>query len=144
MTPTTAKQLCTFTLADLYLGIEVGRVQEVIRTQPMSRVPLAACEVRGLINLRGQIVTAIDLRRRLGLPDRAADASPVNVVIRTDDGPMSLLVDEIDDVTEVSDDAFEPLPDTVRGPVRDAVGGVHKLAGRLLLSLDTDKLTHTT
>jgi purine-binding chemotaxis protein CheW len=141
---TPPKQLCTFTLGDLYLGIGVERVQEVIRTQPMTRIPLAAAAVTGLINLRGQIVTAIDLRRRLDLADRPADACPVNLVIRTDDGPMSLLVDEIDDVTEVTDDAFESLPDTVHGAIRDNVLGVHKLANRLLLTLDTEKLVRVT
>src|SRR4051794_10190615 len=88
-------QFSTFSLAGLLLGVEVLQVQEVIRYQEMTRVPLAPAEVRGLINLRGQIVTAIDLRRRLGLPDRAEHEQPMNVVVRTSDGVISLLVDEI-------------------------------------------------
>jgi purine-binding chemotaxis protein CheW len=135
------KQFCTFHLADLYLGVEVGLVQEVIRAQPMTHVPLAPAVVTGLINLRGQLVTALDLRRRFGLPDRPADASPINVVIRTDDGPMSLLADEIADVIELSADAFEPLPDTIPQGVREITTGVYKLPRRLLLSLNTDKVT---
>jgi purine-binding chemotaxis protein CheW len=84
------RQLCTFFLGNHYFGIDVLKVQEIIRYQPMTRVPLAPPVIRGLINLRGQIVTAIDLRRRLELPDRDSDALPVNVVIHTDDGAVSL------------------------------------------------------
>src|ERR1700746_2142964 len=93
--------LCTFILDGLYFGVDVLKVQEIIRYQEMTRVPLAPPVVRGLINLRGQIVTAIDLRRRLELTDRPADQLPINVVVHTDDGAVSLLVDEIGDVLEV-------------------------------------------
>src|SRR3954454_16474957 len=109
----TAHQYCTFTVDGHYFGVDVLRVQEVIRAQPMTRVPLAPPVVRGLINLRGQIVTAIDLRRRLGMPDRAADRPPVNVVVRTDDGAVSLLVDEIGDVIAPPEAAFERPPATL-------------------------------
>lgn len=104
------KQFCTFYLEGLYFGVEVLQVQEVLRTQQMTRVPLSAATVRGLINLRGQIVTALDLRRRLGLSDRADDAQPMNVIVRTADGAVSLLVDEIGDVVEIQDDIFERPP----------------------------------
>src|ERR671927_111898 len=109
------RQYCTFYLDGHYFGLDVLRVQEIIRHQEMTRVPLASPVVRGLINLRGQIVTAIDLRRRLDLPDRPAGQLPVNVVVQTDDGAVSLLVDEIGDVVEVSDRQFEPPPETLRG-----------------------------
>lgn len=135
-----ACQYCTFHLGGLFLGVEVQTVQEVIRYQEMTRVPLADPVVTGLINLRGQIVTAIDLRRRLGLPDRPADRRPMNVVVRTDDGPMSMLADDIGDVLEVSGAAFERPPDTLRGPARDLIRGAFKLDHRLLLVLDTDKV----
>jgi purine-binding chemotaxis protein CheW len=131
------RQFCTFTLDGNHYGIDVREVQEVIRTQPMTRVPLAPPAVRGLINLRGQIVTAVDLRRRLDLPDRPADRTPVNVVVRTDDGAVSLMVDEIGDVLPVDDDAFERPPETLRGPARDLIRGAYKLDGNLLLVLDT-------
>src|SRR5262245_46446739 len=94
---TRSRQFSTFFLDDLYLGVEVLRVQELIRFQEMTRVPLASPVVRGLINLRGQIVTAIDLRRQFGLPTAPADRDPMNVVVRTDDTAVSLLVDEIGD-----------------------------------------------
>lgn len=77
------RQFCTFHLDSLFLGIEVLRVQEVIRAQPMTHVPLAPPAVKGLINLRGQIVTAIDLRDRFGLPPLPSEQAPMNVVVRT-------------------------------------------------------------
>lgn len=137
----TAQQFCTFVLDDLYFGVEVLKVQEVIRYQDMTRVPLAPGVVQGLINLRGQIVTAIDLRRRLELPDRSDDARPMNVVVRTADGVVSLLVDEIGDVVEVDDASFERPPDTISGAARALVTGVYKLKDRLLLALDVEQTT---
>src|ERR1700758_5620949 len=108
-------QYCTFYVDGLYFGLDVLKVQEIIRYQDMTRVPLAPPVVRGLINLRGQIVTAIDLRRRLELSDRPAGQLPVNVVVHTDDGAVSLLVDEIGDVLQVSEKAFERPPETPQG-----------------------------
>lgn len=134
------RQYCTFFLRGLYFGLPVLDVQEIIRCQPMTRVPLAPKAVRGLINLRGQIVTALDLRRRLELPDRSPDELPVNVVIRTDDGAISLLVDEIGDVLDVSEDQFERPPETLVGPARELVCGAYKLPGRLLLALDLARI----
>ena len=135
----TSKQFCTFFLNGLYFGVEVLQVQEVLRYQPMTNVPLAPPTVRGLINLRGQIVTALDLRHRLELPERAAESQPMNVVVRSDDGAVSLLVDEIGDVVEISDDVFEHPPETLRGVARELIKGVYKLKDRLLLVLDTER-----
>ena len=135
------KQFCTFRVAEGHFGIDVMHVQEIIRNQPTTRVPLAPAVVRGLMNLRGQIVAALDLRRRLGLPDRAANETPVNVVVRTADGAVSLLADEIGDVIEVDDADFERPPETLRGPARELVVGAYKLPGRLLLALDLERVT---
>ena len=110
----------------------------VIRHQGMSRVPLASELVGGLINLRGQIVTAVNLRRRLGLEDRQGQP-PMNVVVRTNDGAVSLLVDEINDVVDVDQKAFEPPPDTLDVAGRELIQGVYKLKDKLLLVLETDK-----
>jgi purine-binding chemotaxis protein CheW len=132
-------QFCTFLLGGHYFGIDVLKVQEVIRYQEMTRVPLAPPVVRGLINLRGQIVTAIDLRRRLDLPDQPAADLPVNVVVQTNDGAVSLLVDEIGDVVRVPAEAFERPPETLRGTARELIRGAYKLDGRLLLILDTER-----
>ena len=133
------KQLATFYAGDRYLGIDVTRVQEVIRHQEITRAPLAASEIRGLINLRGQIVLAFDLRRRLGLPARNDGAPPMNVVVRTPDGLVSLLVDRIGDVLDVDTDLFEQPPETLQGEARELIRGAYKLDGALLLELDTDR-----
>jgi purine-binding chemotaxis protein CheW len=130
-------QYCTFLLDDRYYGVDVQQVQEVIRYQELTRVPLASPVVSGLINLRGRIVTAIDLRRRLGLPDRPAGKLPMNVVVNTGDDAVSLLVDEIGDVIDVPADKFEKPPETLRGAARTLVAGAFKLEGRLMLVLNT-------
>jgi purine-binding chemotaxis protein CheW len=135
-----ARQLCTFYLDGLLYGIDVVRVQEVICSQQMTHVPLAPPDVRGLINLRGQIVTAVDMRRRVGLADRADDALPMNVVIRTPDGAASLLVDAVGDVMEVSDASRDVAPNTVPTGLRAVLRGIYKLDRQLLIELDTDKL----
>lgn len=138
------EQLCTFFLDGHFFGVPVQQVQEVIRYQEMTRVPLVPQVVRGLINLRGQIVTAIDLRRRLGMSDRPADQLPMNVVVRTDDGALSLLVDEIGDVIEVEEKTFEEPPETLKGMRRELIQGVHKLSDRLLHVLDIEKACRLT
>jgi len=138
------KQFCTFFVNDLFFGVEVLKVQEVIRYQAMTRVPLAPVTIQGLINLRGQIVTAIDLRRRLEQPARDDERLPMNVVVRSEDGAASLLVDEIGDVVEISDDIYEPPPETLKGVARELVQGVYKLKERLLLILDTEKTVSLT
>lgn len=132
-------QFCTFYLDQLLFGVELEGVQEVIRSLEMTRVPLAPAVVSGLINLRGQIVTAINLRLRLELEPRAPGALPMNVVVRTADGPVSLLVDEIGDVVEAQEDTFEPPPETLRGPVREIILGVHKLNDRLMHVLHIER-----
>ncbi len=132
-------QFCTFYLDSLLFGIELRRVQEVLRYIGMTPVPLAPDVVSGLINLRGQIVTAVDLRRRLDLDPRPASIPPMNVVVRSEDGSVSLLVDEIGDVVEVDEDTFEPPPETLHGTVRNVILGVQKLKDRLMHVLDTEK-----
>jgi len=137
-----SQQFCTFVLHEEFFGVPVRQVQEVIRFQEMTRVPLVPEVVTGLINLRGQIVTAIDLRRCLGMPDRAAGRLPMNVVVRTGDGPVSLLVDDIGDVIEIDEDAYEATPLTMPAQQKEMVEGVYKLEGRLLLVLNTERALH--
>jgi len=132
-------QYATFYLDRHLFGVEVGKVQEVIRYQEMTRVPLADSVVTGLINLRGQIVTALDLRRRLAMSDRAEGKLPMNVVVRTGEEAVSLLVDEIGDVLEVEESSFESPPETLQGEARALIRGAYKLSGQLLLILDTEK-----
>jgi purine-binding chemotaxis protein CheW len=134
------RQFCTFFLDGLRFGVDVQKVQEVVPYQEMTRVPLAPSTVRGLLNLRGQIVTGIDLRRRLELSERPASSSPLNVVLRGEDSPVSFLVDEIGEVIELAADACERPPETLQGRVRDLIQGVYPLDEELLLVLDTAKI----
>jgi purine-binding chemotaxis protein CheW len=135
----TSGQFSTFFVADLFFGVDVLRVQEVLRFQQMTHVPKAPEVIEGLINLRGQIVTAIDLRRRLRLPPRSGDQLPTNMVVRTDDGAVSLLVDEIGDVLDMDANTYEPPPENLDSAARDIIRGVYKLKDRLLLVLDTER-----
>jgi purine-binding chemotaxis protein CheW len=135
-------QFCTFYLDSLMFGVELKSVQEVIRSLEMTKVPLAPAVVSGLINLRGQIVTAVDLRRSLELEPAPPGQLAMNVVVRSEDGAVSLLVDEIGDVLEVDESTFELPPEPLRGGVRSMILGVHKLNDRLMLVLDTEKACH--
>lgn len=136
------RQFATFELAGHLFAVEVERVQEVLRHQPSTPVPLAPAAVGGLINLRGQVVTAIDVRHRLGLPERPGDMAAMNVVVRVDNEVISLLVDLIGDVIDVDEDQFELPPETLRGAGRELVRGAYKLEGRLLLALDVDRVVN--
>lgn len=132
------KQYATFWLGHGLYGIEVERVREVLRQQDITGVPLAPATVAGLINLRGQVVTTIDLRERLHLSTAAEQSQPMLVVVLVAGESIALLVDRIGGVVDVSDDQFEPPPDTLTGTVRELVVGAYKLEGQLLLGLDVD------
>lgn len=134
-----SRQFSTFVVNGFLFGVDVMRVQEVIRYQSMTPVPMAPDVVRGLINLRGQIVTALDLRVRLELGRAADDARPMNVVVRTDEGAVALLVDEIGDVVTADPAAWEATPSTLAPTLRHLIPGAYKLDGRLLLELDVDR-----
>ncbi len=135
----TGGQFSTFFVADLFFGVDVLRVQEVLRFHQMTRVPLAPGVIEGLINLRGQIVTAIDMRRRLQLSAREDNQTPMNMVVRTEDGAVSLLVDEIGDVLDVDSATFEQPPENLDPAARELIRGVYKLKDRLLLVLDAER-----
>ncbi len=129
-------QLCTFNVEQLYVGIEVSCIQEILRFQPLTRVPLAPSPVRGLMSLRGQIVPVLDLRERLGLPAASDDQESFVVLIRTAEGPVSLVVDRVGDVVDVTEDIFEPVPETMQSQLRPFLHGAYKLEKSLLLSLN--------
>lgn len=131
-------QFCTFYLNALLFGVDLKHVQEVIRASDVTRVPLAPEVVAGLINLRGQIVTVIDLRRRLNVESRPGCAH-MYVVVRSVNGAVSLLVDEIGNIVEAAQNSFEPPPETLRGPIRSVILGVQKLDDRLMHVLDPEK-----
>ncbi len=140
---TQTRQFCTFRLAQHLCGIDVLVVHEILRQQPMTKVPLAPPVVKGLINLRGQIITALDMRTRLGFPPRDDGRPPINIVITVGEGAeastAALLVDEIGDVVEIDPATCEPPPDTIPGALKDLIQSVCKLEKGLILILDTAK-----
>jgi purine-binding chemotaxis protein CheW len=137
--PQASGQFSTFFVANLFFGVDVLHVQEVLRFQPMTPVPQAPPVIEGLINLRGQIVTAIDLRRRLQMPRLSGDQLPMNIVVSTTDGAVSLLVDEIGDVLDMDASTYESPPDNLDPATRELITGVYKMKDGLLLVLDTEK-----
>jgi purine-binding chemotaxis protein CheW len=131
------RKYCTFWLAEQLYGLDVQNVQEVLGRQPMTPVPLTPRAIRGLINLRGQIVAVLDLRRELDLPEHEGS---MNIVVAGEQGPVSFLVDRVGDVLTVPDEAFESIPETLTGAARELIVGVYKLEGRLLHVLDPKRV----
>lgn len=136
-------RLCTFRLAGLLLGVPVTMVREVLRIPKRTRIPGASAMVGGLINLRGEIVTTIDLGHWLvpggaGVTDDR-DGS-MGLVARLGADLVCVLIDEIGDIVEVSPQTLEPVPSTVGRELGDLAVGIHQLDGALLVLLDLDRL----
>ena len=138
-----SRQFATFEVADQLFGVEVHTVQEVLSYNEYTPVPLAPPAVGGLFNLRGQVIAAVDLRVQLGLVRQAMQGPVMNVILRGDGEPVSLLVDRIGEVVDLDDEAFEGPPDTLSGPTRDLVTGTFKMDGRLMLALDVNQAVDT-
>jgi purine-binding chemotaxis protein CheW len=138
-----SRQYATFEVDDQLFGLDVAKVQEVLSFHEYTSVPLAPPSIGGLFNLRGQVIAAVDLRVQLGLPPRDFEGPAMNVIVRTPEGSVSLLVDRIGEVVELDDDTFEAPPDTLVGPRRDLITGAFKLDGRLMLALDTARAVDT-
>jgi purine-binding chemotaxis protein CheW len=134
-----SQRFCTFWVGELFLGVEVERIQEVLRVERLTPVPLAPPEVGGLINLRGQILTAIDLRREF-----AIDVGPVpqnnamHLILSEGTGVVSFIVDRVGDVVDVTAEDFEDPPETLKGDARKLIRGAYKLADRLMLVVNAD------
>ncbi len=138
------RQFCTFRLDHHYFAVDVRDVQEVFQLQEITPVPRSDPAVRGLINLRGQIITAIDLRSRLGLSPMEGDKPPTCIVIRTRAESVCVLVDKIGDVLSPPADSFEESPENLEGVVRDVIHGVCKLDDEILLILKTELVVEKT
>ncbi len=132
-------QFCTFYLDHLLFGVESQKIQEVVAYRELRPVPLAPASVSGLMNLRGQVVVALELRRQLELPERPPVMMPVCLIVRADQGTVCLLADEVGNVLEVEEDTFEPAPETLSARLRSVILGVHKLEGHLMHVLDTER-----
>lgn len=133
-------ELVTVTIAGQLLGIPVLAVHDVLGPQKMTRIPLASNSVAGALNLRGRIVTAIDVRRRLGLPPRADDDPGMSVVVEHGGEPYSLIIDTVGDVLSVPSSAYEKNPATLDHRWRDVSGGIYRLEGELLVVLKVERL----
>lgn len=138
--PAADNNCITFLVDGHLFGVPTAEVLELSRFQKLTPVPLAPAAISGLMNLRGQVVTALDMRCRLGLSPRPEGQLPMNIVLRREDVLVSLLVDKVGEVLDLDESTFEPPPETLRGLARELVRGVHKLPDRLLLLLDTQKI----
>ncbi len=132
-------QLCGFRIGDGYYAISVLDVQEVIKPQRVTAIPLAPPYIRGLINLRGQIVTQISLKKLFGMEENIAD-DHMNIIVSRGESLYALVVDEILDVIDVEGSTFSATPDTIDPKVRGYIRGVYKLEKRLQILIDLDKI----
>ena len=132
----------TFMVADHYFGVPVMRVQDILTPDAIARVPLGPPEVRGLINLRGRIVTVIDVRTRLSLPTlKEAGGGPGRCGTVENDGEFyTLLVDGVGDVVSVIEQEREQSPTTLDPLWRELVDGVFRVGDRLLVTLNVEQL----
>ena len=135
-----ASQLCGFKIMDGQYAIPVLEVQEVVKPQKVTNVPLGPEYVDGLINLRGQIVTAINLRVLFGLPRKENQEEYMNIIVRWGDSLYALVVDEIMDVMDVANSSFEETPDTIDDKLKAYIRGVFKLEDNLLTLLSLEKI----
>jgi purine-binding chemotaxis protein CheW len=138
--PSDKRTYASCRVGHLLVGVDVDAVQEVTAGGELTPVPLAPPVVSGLLNLRGQIVTAIDLRRSLQLADRPVGQPAINLILRAEGGSVGLVVDSVGDVLDVRQDDFEEPPGTVSGHLRDLITGVYKLDRGLLLVLNTERV----
>ncbi|MGC8475725.1 MAG: chemotaxis protein CheW [Acetobacteraceae bacterium] len=136
----TEQQYVTLTVAGQLCGIPVLGVRDVLADQTIARIPLAPGEVAGSLNLRGRIVTAIDLRRRLNLPPAEPGTRRMSVVTELAGELYALLVDQVAEVMSLPASAFEPCPPTLPAVWAEHSRGVFRLEGRLLVVLDVARL----
>jgi purine-binding chemotaxis protein CheW len=133
----------TATIGGQIFGLPISRVQDVFTPDRLTHVPLAAAEIAGLLNLRGRIVTAIDMRRRLGLPPRTDDKPAMAVGIESKGESYGLLIDTVGEVMKLGEDTRESNPVNLDSRLSRVSGGVHRLEGQLMVILDVDHVLNT-
>jgi purine-binding chemotaxis protein CheW len=134
-----SKEFVTATIAGQLFGIPVLTVQDVLSPQTLANIPLSLPEIAGALNLRGRIVTAIDLRARLGMEPADREKS-MSIVVDHHGEFYSLLIDEVGEVLSVPLDSFERNPPTLDGNWREVAAGIFRLDGQLMVVLEVDKL----
>jgi purine-binding chemotaxis protein CheW len=130
----------TVMIGDQLFGLPISRVQDVFMPDRLTRVPLSAPEIAGVLNLRGRIVTAVDMRRRLGLPPRTDGRPPMAVGIELRGESYGLLIDSVGEVLKLADGTREPNPVNLDQHLARVSGGVHRLDGQLMVILDVDRV----
>lgn len=135
-----AKDYLTIKIADQRFGIPVLQVQDVLREQAVTKIPMAPPEVAGSLNLRGRIVTAINVRKRLGLPPIENGKSCMSVVVEHQNELYSLIIDSVGDVLSLDGSQFEKSPNTLDPIWRDISTGIFQLKNDLLIIVDVSKL----
>lgn len=135
-----SQDFVTFTIAEQLFGIPVLKVQDILAARRIAPIPLAPPEISGSLNLRGRIVTVIDVRRRLGLPAADRETEPMSVVVEHGQDLYSLTVDSVGEVLALSPDTFEPNPPTLDPRVREFSAGIFRLQNKLLVSLNVERL----
>jgi purine-binding chemotaxis protein CheW len=130
----------TVVIGEQLFGLPIGRVQDVFKPERLTRVPLAPPEIAGVLNLRGRVVTAIDMRCRLGLPARAQGRPAMAVGIEFRSESFGLLIDAVGEVLKLADDMREPNPINLDQYLASVCAGVHRVDGQLMLVLDVDQV----
>ena len=130
----------TVLLGGQLFGLPISRVQDVFMPERLTRVPLARPEIAGVLNLRGRIVTAIDMRCRLGLPKLDEKRPPMAVGIECKGESYGLLIDAVGEVLKLDDNAREPNPVNLDSRLAQISAGVHRLDGQLLVILDVERV----
>ena len=133
-------QLVTFAISDEEFGIDILRVQEIIRMMDITKVPNSPPSVEGVLNLRGKVIPVIDLRRRFGMPHRDHDRRTRIIVVEISGKVIGFVVDAVSEVLRIASGTVEPPPPVVGGVESDYIKGIGKLEDRLLILLDLDKL----
>ena len=133
-------EFVTFTLAGQMFGLPIARVQDVFKLSHMTRVPLAGAEIAGVLNLRGRIVTAIDMRNRLQAHKREDGEAAMAIGIEAKGESFGLLVDAVGEVLKLPDSGREPNPINLDRKLAALSAGIYRLDGRLLVVLDIDQV----
>ncbi|MBK7207969.1 MAG: chemotaxis protein CheW [Elusimicrobia bacterium] len=132
------KHRCGFYIGDFFFSVPLESVREVLKKAVVAPVPGTPPTVAGLLNLRGAIVTVLDIRSRLGLAPKPSAEPGALLLLDDGDESVGLSIDRVGDVVGVEEGSFEPLPETLRGPARSLIQGAYKLPDRLMLALDLD------